>query len=176
MISLFILFGFFFKIGMFTFGGGQAMIAVFQKELVTNLAWLSMNEFLNLVAISEVTPGPIALHIATFVGYKMYGFIGALVASLGVMLPSMFVILVVAAFAYKFRNNRWVFASLSGLQPVVLSLLTYAVYSIARNGIPAWWGYVVTLGIVLLILKYGKKLNLVLVLLASGVLGILIFR
>ena len=100
----------------------------------------------------------------------------ALITSLGVILPSFIIILVIATVAHTFRTNRWVSAFLDGLQPVVLALLTYAVYSIAKGGIPAWWGYVAALGILLLILKYGKKLNLFLVLLAAGGLGLLIFR
>ena len=170
------LFGVFFKIGIFTFGGGQAMIPLLQKELVVNLLWIPMKEFLDFVAISEITPGPVAINMATFVGYKLRGLTGALVTSLGVILPSFIIILIIATVAHTFRTNRWVSAFLDGLQPVVLALLTYAVYSIARGGIPAWWGYVASLGILLLILKYGKKLNLFLVLLAAGALGLLMFR
>ncbi len=170
------LFGVFFKIGIFTFGGGQAMIPLLQKDLVVNLAWVPMKEFLDFVAISEITPGPVAINMATFVGYKLRGLTGALVTSLGVILPSFIIILVIATVAHTFRTNRWVSAFLDGLQPVVLALLTYAVYSIARGGIPAWWGYIASLGILLLILKYGKKLNLFLVLLAAGGLGLLMFR
>jgi chromate transporter len=176
MISFLALFGVFFKIGMFTFGGGQAMIPLLQKDLVVNLAWVPMKEFLDFVAISEITPGPVAINMATFVGYKLRGLTGALVTSLGVILPSFIIILVIATVAHTFRTNRWISAFLDGLQPVVLALLTYAVYSIARGGIPAWWGYVASLGILLLILKYGKKLNLFLVLLAAGGLGLLMFR
>jgi chromate transporter len=176
MISFLALFGVFFKIGIFTFGGGQAMIPLLQKDLVVNLAWVPMKEFLDFIAISEITPGPVAINMATFVGYKLRGLTGALVTSLGVILPSFIIILIIATVAHTFRTNRWVSAFLDGLQPVVLALLTYAVYSIARGGIPAWWGYIASLGILLLILKYGKKLNLFLVLLVAGGLGLLMFR
>ena len=87
MISFFALFGVFFKIGMFTFGGGQAMIPLLQKDLVVNLAWVPMKEFLDFVAISEITTGTVAINMATFVGYKLHGLTGALVTSLGVILP-----------------------------------------------------------------------------------------
>ena len=170
------LFGVFFKIGLFTFGGGQAMIPLLQKDLVVNLGWISMQDFLDFVAISEITPGPVAINMATFAGYKLRGLTGAVVSSLGVILPSFIIILIIATVAHTFRANRWVSAFLDGLQPVVLALLVYAVYSIAIGGIPAWWGYVASLGILLLILKYGKKLNLFVVLLASGALGLLIFH
>ncbi|HEY9093614.1 MAG TPA: chromate transporter [Candidatus Cryosericum sp.] len=176
MISFLALFGIFFKVGLFTFGGGQAMIPLLQKELVLGLRWISMQDFLDFVAISEITPGPVAINMATFAGYKLHGLTGALVSSLGVILPSFIIILIIATVAHTFRTNRWVSAFLDGLQPVVLALLVYAVYSIAVGGIPAWWGYVASLGILLLILKYGKKLNLFVVLLASGALGLLIFH
>lgn len=176
MTGFLALFGVFFKIGLFTFGGGQAMIPLLQKDLVVNLGWISMQDFLDFVAISEITPGPVAINMATFAGYKLRGLTGAVVSSLGVILPSFIIILIIATVAHTFRANRWVSAFLDGLQPVVLALLVYAVYSIAIGGIPAWWGYVASLGILLLILKYGKKLNLFVVLLASGALGLLIFH
>src|SRR5450830_596631 len=81
MISFLALFGVFFKIGIFTFGGGQAMIPLLQKELVVNLLWIPMKEFLDFVAISEITPGPVAINMATFVGYKLRGLTGALVVA-----------------------------------------------------------------------------------------------
>jgi chromate transporter len=176
MISLLVLFGVFFKIGLFTFGGGQAMIPLLQKDLVVNLAWIPMTEFLNFVAISEITPGPVAFHMATFVGFKLRGLTGALITSLGVILPSFIIILIIATVAHTFRTNRWVSAFLDGLKPVVLALLTYAVYTIARGGIPAWWGYLVSAAILLVILKAGKKLNLFVMLLAAGALGLVLFR
>ncbi len=176
MTSLWSMFWVFFRIGLFTFGGGQAMIPLLEKELVISRAWIGMKDFLNFVAVSEITPGPVAINMSTFAGYRLRGLGGSLVASLGVILPSFLIILLIATVAHTFRTNRWVAAFLDGLQPVVLSLLVYAVYSIARGGIPVWWGYVASAGILLLILKYGKKLNLFFLLLAAGGLGLLIFR
>lgn len=176
MTSLWSLFWVFFKIGLFTFGGGQAMIPLLEKELVLSRGWITMKEFLDFVAISEITPGPVAINMSTFVGYRLRALGGSIVTSCGVILPSFLIILFIATVAHTFRSNRWVAAFLDGLQPVVLALLIYAVYSIARGGIPAWWGYAASAGILLLILKYGKKLNLFLLLLAAGGLGLLIFR
>jgi len=176
MISFLNLFGVFFRIGVFTFGGGQAMIPLLERDLVAHLRWVSMTDFLDFVAISEITPGPVAINMATFVGYKLRGLPGALVTSCGVIMPSFIIILFIAIAAHAFRANRWVSAFLDGLQPVVLALLIYAVFSIGKAGIPAWWGYVASAGILLLILKYGKRLNLFLMLLAAGGFGLLIFR
>jgi chromate transporter len=104
MISFLALFGVFFKIGIFTFGGGQAMIPLLQKDLVIRLGWITMKEFLDFVAISEITPGPVAINMATFVGYKLRAFSGALVTSLGVILPSFIIILIIATVAHTFRT------------------------------------------------------------------------
>ena len=85
-----------FKIGLFTFGGGYAMIAVFENEFVSNKKWIEHEEFTDLIAIAESTPGPIAVNIATFVGATQGGVIGALCATLGIILPSFIIILVIS--------------------------------------------------------------------------------
>ena len=83
----------FFKIGLFSFGGGYAMLPLIQQEIVVNNNWLTLSEFIDVVAISQVTPGPIAINAATFVGYKMAGVLGSMAATLGVVTPSLLVVL-----------------------------------------------------------------------------------
>ena len=99
------LFWTFFKIGLFTFGGGYAMIPLIQQE-VTSHNWLSEDALLNFIGISEATPGPFAINIATFVGSSQYGFWGAVCATLGVVLPSFIIILLIASIFTKFEQNK----------------------------------------------------------------------
>ena len=98
------LFATFFKIGLFTFGGGYAMIPLIEKEIVDKKKWITGDDILEIFAISESTPGPIAINSATFVGYKTAGFLGALFATLGVVLPSFTIIFILSFFLEKFKH------------------------------------------------------------------------
>lgn len=120
----------FFKIGLFTFGGGASMIPLIQQEAIGN-GWLTMDQINNYIAISESTPGPIAINMATFVGSSQ-GFLvngvlgrvlGALCATLGVVLPSFIIILLIAAFFKKFAENKVVRTLLTAVRPVVVGLI-----------------------------------------------------
>ncbi|HDN85562.1 MAG TPA: chromate transporter, partial [Candidatus Aerophobetes bacterium] len=91
LLSLFLTF---LKIGLFAYGGGYAMIPLIQHEMVTSSGWLAMSEFLKIITVAEMTPGPIAINLATFTGYKLAGFPGAVVSTIGVILPSFFIVLI----------------------------------------------------------------------------------
>ena len=112
----------FFKIGLFTFGGGYAMIPLIQGEVVSN-GWLSSDQILNFIAVSESTPGPIAINMATFVGSSQAGFLGATCATLGVILPSFIIILIIASVMKGLLKFAGVKAFLSGIRPVVVGLI-----------------------------------------------------
>ena len=123
----------FFKIGAFTFGGGYAMLPLIQKEVVS-LGWMSNETVLNFIAVSESTPGPFAINMATYVGQAMggqYGWwghlLGAFCATLGVVMPSFIVILIVAKCFEKFKESRIVKGCMSGLKPAVIGLIGAAV-------------------------------------------------
>lgn len=116
------IFATFFKIGLFSFGGGMGVIALLQQEVANN-GWMTEDMFLNFVAISESTPGPIAINIATFIGSTLGGFLGSVVATLGVILPAFVIILLIAIAFKNFQNNRYVQAFLKGLKPVTLGLI-----------------------------------------------------
>ena len=94
----------FFKIGLFSFGGGYAMIPMIQKEIEIN-GWLAASEFVDIIAIAEMTPGPIAINSATFVGYKTAGFFGGMVATMGVALPSIILVFIVSSFFFKIQKT-----------------------------------------------------------------------
>ena len=115
-----------FKIGLFTFGGGYAMVAVFEGEFVSNKKWLGHEEFTDLIAIAESTPGPIAINSATYIGYKVAGVIGSAVATLGVVLPSFIIILIVSLFFDKFLKITLISRAFKGIQACVAFLILSA--------------------------------------------------
>ena len=112
----------FFEIGLFTFGGGYAMISLI-REKVISFGWLTEEELLNMIAVSESTPGPIAVNMATFVGSTQGGILGSLVATLGVVLPSFIIILLISALIRNFLKYKGVQAFLGGVRPCVVALI-----------------------------------------------------
>ena len=112
----------FFLIGLFTFGGGYAMIPMIQEQVVEK-GWISEKSLTDFIAISEATPGPFALNISTFVGNSVGGIFGAICATLGVILPSLIIIIIIAMIMKKFLKNKFVQGALTGVKPVVLGLI-----------------------------------------------------
>ena len=112
----------FFLIGLFTFGGGYAMIPMIQEQVVGN-GWISEKALLDFIAISEVTPGPFAINISTFVGNSVGGIFGAICATVGVILPSLIIIIIVAIVMKKLIGNRFMQGALTGVKPIVLALI-----------------------------------------------------
>ena len=112
----------FFLIGLFTFGGGYAMIPMIQEQVVGR-GWISEKSLTDFIAISEATPGPFAINISTFVGNSVGGIFGALCATIGVILPSLIIIIIVAMIMKKFIKNRFVQGALAGVKPIVLALI-----------------------------------------------------
>ena len=136
MIELFLAF---FKIGLFTFGGGYAMIPLISQEVAAH-GWLTAEQLVDFVAVSESTPGPFAVNIATFVGMRVHGVAGAALATLGVVLPSFLIILLVARFFRRFRQSFAVRGVLFGLKPAVVGLIGAAAVSVAAASLfPGGW-------------------------------------
>ena len=127
------LFTAFFKIGAFTFGGGYAMIPLIQKEVVENKKWITDDDILEIVAIAESTPGPIAINSATFVGYRVAGFFGALLATLGVVLPSFVIIIAISFVLNQFSELKAVQYAFFGIRAGVLALIIKAVISMYKK-------------------------------------------
>ncbi len=123
------LFWIFFKIGAFTFGGGYAMIPLIQKEVVESQGWITDEDILDIIAIAESTPGPIAINSATFIGYKIAGFWGAFAATTGVVLPSFVLILAISFILNQFQNLKAVKYAFFGIRAGVLALLIKALWS-----------------------------------------------
>ncbi len=126
------LFWTFFKIGAFTFGGGYAMLPLIEEEVMSH-GWMSMQELINFVAVSESTPGPFAVNISTYVGTETAGILGAVVASLGVVLPSFLIILIIARCFFAFKENKVVKGAMHGLRPAVVGLITAAALGVGKT-------------------------------------------
>ena len=115
-----------FKIGLFTFGGGYAMVAIIERELVEKKKWIEHEEFMDVIAIAESTPGPIAINSATYIGYKIRGFFGSLFATLGVVLPSFIIIVLISLFYEQFVQIEIVKYAFNGIQACVAFLILSA--------------------------------------------------
>ncbi len=124
--SLWQLFATFFKTGLFTFGGGYAMIAILQEELVDKKKWITNQDMLDMIVVAESTPGVIAVNTATSVGYKTRGVLGAIIATLGVVLPSFLIISVLSYLIEAFQSNVWYQSAFKGIQACVTVLVVNA--------------------------------------------------
>lgn len=189
------LFGVFFYIGLFTFGGGYAMIPLIEEQIeVHQAAWgISPDILTDFIAISESTPGPFALNIATFIGQTVGGPFGAICSTIGVALPSFIIILLIAIVMSKIMKNKYVQGALTGVRPVVVALIAAtaisffikmalykggAIYSCDASFDRASFGIFATIGLFSVIYKklQKKSLNPIVILLISAVLGIILFE
>ena len=124
----------FFKIGLFGFGGGYAMVPLLEREIAAH-AWLDPTEFLDIVAISQMTPGAIAVNAATYIGFRTAGVVGSLAATLGLVLPSLILVMLAARFFLKFQERPAVRAVLGGIRPVTIGLIGSAVLFFMENSV-----------------------------------------
>lgn len=168
----------FFTVGLFTFGGGYAMLPLIQERVVTN-GWLEPSAIIDFIAVSESTPGPFAINISTYVGMEMGGVLGAVCATTGVVLPSLIVITIVARCYEAFKNSRIVEGCMTGLRPVVVGLIGSAVLSMALEvffadglslGALATYPFVCSLVVfaVMTVLAFKKVHPIVIILLSAG--------
>ena len=127
------LFKTFFKIGIFTLGGGYAMIPLIEEEVVNKKQWVSKDEMLDLIAIAQSCPGVFAINIATFIGYKLKKERGAIATTIGTALPSFLIILLIAMFFHQFEDNRIVAAIFKGIRPAVVALIAVPTFNLAKR-------------------------------------------
>ena len=166
------------KIGFFGFGGGYAMLSLIQNEIVEQQGWLTASQFADIVAVSQMTPGPIAINSATYIGYTVAGFWGSVVATFAVCLPALTVMLALTKFFIKLKDNHYVHGVLMGMRPVVVGmiaaaalLLMFPKQSADATFIDHWsW---ILFGMTLYA-SY-KKINPILLIVLSGVVGIVIY-
>ena len=181
----------FFKIGLFTIGGGYAMIPLIQSEVVDTLKWITENQLLDIFAVSESTPGPFAINTATYVGSLMGGeygvwgsILGSACATLGVVMPSFIIILIVARFYEKYKQSRIVKGCMSGLKPAAVGLIGAAILSavgdallpsgLALSAAVVSPSFYVSVGIfaITVLLAFRKKIHPIWLILLSATLGI----
>jgi chromate transporter len=175
----------FLQIGLFSIGGGYAALPLIQEQVVDINHWLTMSEFTDLITISQMTPGPIAINSATFVGNRIAGFGGSIVATLGCVLPSFIIVLVLAFIYFKFKNISVIQGVLSGLRPAIVALIASAGSSIL---ITAFWGekgitssiadinpVAIGLFAVSLFVLRKFKYNPIFVMMGSGIVGMIIY-
>lgn len=169
---IFELFISFFKIGAFSFGGGYAMLPLIEKEIIDIHGWLTTTEFIDILAVSEMTPGPIAINSATFLGYKVAGVMGSITATIAVVLPSFIVMSLIFHFISKFKNTPYVEWIFSGIRPVVLGLIAAAI-TVGKNAFIDIKSVIIA--IILFYLVSFKKLNAILAIVLAGIFGIILY-
>ena len=169
------LFLIFFKIGAFTFGGGYAMLPLIQQEVLSH-NWMDLEQLVNFVAVSESTPGHLAVNLASFVGAETGGLLGAGCATIGVVLPSFLIILLVAKFYRAFQTNTLVKGCMNGLRPTVVGMIGASLLSVAGSAFSLSAGVVpLVLAVVLLaviLFAHWKKVHPILLIVGSAVVGI----
>lgn len=160
----------FMKIGVVTFGGGYAMIPIIENEITDKKGWISADDLLEVVAISETTPGPIAICSATFIGYKIAGVLGAFAATFGVVLPSFVIIYLISLFLRKFEELEFVKYAFFGIRAGVLALLIKAVVSMFKKAPKNIVAYIIMAGSFAAVAFF--SVNVIIVILAAAVTGI----
>jgi chromate transporter len=172
----------FFQIGLFSFGGGYAAMPLIQNQVVDVNGWLTMNEFADVITVSQMTPGPIAINSATFVGIRIAGIFGAIVATIGCILPSCIIVLALSFIYYKYRGLSTIQGILNGLRPAVIAMILSAGFSLT---ILSFWSgeqasirlknldYVsVVLFLAALFVLRKWKINPIFVMLGSGIIAL----
>ena len=173
----------FFKIGLFGFGGGYAMLSMIQGEVVTRYDWVSTQEFTDIVAISQSTPGPIGINAATYVGFTATGSIwGSVIATFAVVLPSFILMLTISKFFLKYQKHPAVEAVFSGLRPAVVGLLASAalvLMNVENFGSPTDDTYTFVISIIIFLVAFiGTKkyhANPILMIIACGIAGLILY-
>ena len=163
------LFATFFKVGLFTLGGGYAMIPLIEAEVVDKHKWVSKEEFLDLIAIAQSCPGVFAINISTFIGHKLHGTKGALASALGTALPSFLIILAIAMFFHQFEDNPVVAAIFRGIRPAVVALIAVPTFNLARSAKLSWANCWIPIGGALAIWLLG--ISPILIILLAGIGG-----
>ena len=163
----------FTKIGLFSYGGGNAILPLIQQEVVVKNLWLSAREFTDLVAIAQVTPGPIAVNAATYVGYKAGGFWGSVLASVGIVLPTFIIMLLVTRLFIKFKENKRVKDMMAGVIPATVGLIASAAVIVSTGTFIDFKSVLICAGV--FIAAYRFNADPILLIIISAVLGFIFY-
>ena len=170
------LFAVFFKIGLFGFGGGYAMLSMIQYEVVEANQWLSVAEFTDIVAISQMTPGPISINCATYIGYMVTNgnILGSLLATFSVCLPSIVLMVCMCRFLLLFKNNRYVVAALLWMKPAAIGLIAAAALLLMNNHNFIDYRSII-IAVVTFVLDCFCKIDIIRLIILSGIAGYVLF-
>lgn len=168
---MWLLFWTFFRIGLFTIGGGYAMIPLMQKEIIAQ-SWLTQAEFLDIVAIAEMTPGPISINAATFVGYKLNGVLGAALATFGVVAPSLIIMVIFSHLLRKLKASKYAIA-LQGIAITVAALIAASVFRLVKPAVTSYADLAIAL--VALTLAAKTRISPILIILGAGLCGVALY-
>ncbi|MCR5070117.1 MAG: chromate transporter [Prevotella sp.] len=163
------LFKTFFRIGLFTLGGGYAMIPLIEAEVVDKRGWIAKDQFLDLIAVAQTCPGVFAINISIFIGYRLRGVKGALLTATGTALPSLLIILAIAMFFQNFQHIPWVASMFAGIRPAVVALMAVPTFNMARKAKIGWLNCWIPIVSALLIWLFG--VNPIYIILAAGIGG-----
>lgn len=170
MKELWKLFALFFKIGLFTFGGGYAMLPLLKAELVNKRRFVSEQELLDMYSIGQCTPGIIAINVATFIGYRQKGIRGAITTTAGMVMPSLMVIILLASVLQNFADNRYVAYAFSGIRICVAALIADVIFDLARKNIAGYMSVFVFIGALALLV--GAGLSAVWIVIIAGTVSL----
>lgn len=174
MNKLWTMFFTFFKIGAFTFGGGYAMIPLIESEVVTNHSWIKKDEFLDIIVLSQSFPGALAVNSSIFIGYKIGGILGAILALMGTVIPSFFIILVVAHFFLQFRNNHIVNLIFKGISAAVPMLILSGVIKLSKSLHKSKMNLIIIFITIIAVAVF--DIHPIIIMFASAIFGILFFK
>ena len=163
-----------FKMGLFTFGGGYAMLPMIQKEVIEKHKWASEREIMDYYAVGQCTPGVIAVNTATFVGYKIKGILGGIVATLGVVSPSLLIISILTSLIANFSDLEIVQHALHGIQVAVCVLMFVAIEKLIKNGIQNMASFLLFVGA--FILSYFTSVSTIWIVILAGICGYVIYQ
>lgn len=170
IVALFISF---FKIGLFSFGGGYAMLPLIQQEVVEKHQWISTGEFLDIIAVSQATPGPVAVNTATYVGFIRGGILGSTAATLGVIMPSVIIIYILAKLFYIFKDNEIVERAFKGIRIAVVGLIAAAAIMVANGAFIDYKSII--LFVIAFIAQWKYKADPILMIVVAGIIGLFIY-
>ena len=170
-VGLFRLFVTFFKLGLFTIGGGYVMIPLIEREVVDKNGWIEKSDFVDLLAIAQSSPGVLAVNVSIFIGSKLRGVRGAVAAAVGNVVPSVVIILLIALFFNRFREYEVVNNVFMGIRPAVVALIASPVFSVAKSARISWANVLIPVLSALLIVAYG--VSPIYIIIAAGVGGFL---
>lgn len=160
-----------FLLSAFTFGGGYVIVPLMRKKFVDQLKWIEEEEMLNMIAIAQSSPGAIAVNAAIMVGYKVAGFWGAIISTLGTTLPPLITLTIISFFYHEFRDSRYISAMLKGMQAGIAAIITDVVFSLSKNIIMKKQLLSILMMVAAFVAVYFFNVNVIIVILISGLIG-----